>query len=477
MVDERFGTVMSNSYKSPPVIHLHERPVALPNFDPSRVHVLPRGENVLVMDRLTGRWVMFSGELHSKLLLLGVQDRTDLPDVLRAELREISAILMEKKIGTGEPRRFNTLNTLIIKLTKACNLACQYCYDYEIGDKAVRIEREVSLSAARQAVDLCEGRLLIILHGGEPMLAWRLIEEIVTNTEAYAAQRNVKVQFVGQTNMTRLDDRIVQFSLEHNLAWGVSLDGFRETHDLFRVTQSGEGSFKLFLAALNRYPEFVRRCSVMTTVTCANDHALLEICRYFRDLGMAAWDWSLFQPIGRGRDTARFNYRLDHLLGSWEELLDAVLNREFDEFPVKPVLKFVNNFINGVGSNMCMRPQCGAARDLLSVSYDGTIEACDSLDRKGPLANLGHVLTHGLAVARASPRAELVRSRDVRKLQCGSCIWYGVCGGTCMAHAGGLNQIWEDSCALSMLAFDRISASLADSDLLLRYQARFLEIE
>ncbi len=297
-----------------------------------------------------------------------------------------------------------------------------------------------------------------------------MIEELVEVGEEAAAVRGKQIHFVGQSNFSRLDDRVIDFSERHQIVWGVSVDGVPEVHDLSRVTHQGGGTYGDFQAALERHPDFVRRCGVMSTVTRPTQSHLLEAARHFRDLGMASWDWSLFQPIGRGRAGAvRFLLDTDLLVHSWNELFDAVEAGEFDGFPVLPVRKYLKSFISGPGTNMCMRGECGAARDLLSISADGGIEACDCIDPTGPLSGLGDVEATGLAGARESAVATAIRARDLGEAPCADCIWFGVCGGSCLAHAPSLNEVWADGCAVAMSAFDRISASLVESDRLIAY--------
>ncbi|AJT63895.1 hypothetical protein T261_2210 [Streptomyces lydicus] len=440
-------------------------PVALhrSRFDPSRVRALQRGDYLLVMDRVSGHWVTVDPSAGELLPLVASPDDR-LPQQVRGPVGRLRALLVERGIGVrGSERRFEQLNTVILKLTNACNYACSYCYDYETFERAVVLSRDLAVSALKQALDLAHSDLCVILHGGEPMLVWQLVEELVTTGQRLAAEQGKRVEFVGQTNLSRLNDEIVEFSLRHGIAWVVSIDGGPDLHDHFRVDHQGRGTYVHFAKALERYPSFVRGCGVMSTITAANQGRLLELARHFRDLAMPSWDWTLFQPIGRGRDQqATFALDSDLLVTAWAELFDAVEGGEFDGFPVLPIKKYLDNFISGPGGNMCMRPECGAGRDLLSVSADGTVEACDCIDPTGPLAGLGSV-EEGLAAARSGDVAALIRSRDLSGTQCSECIWYGVCGGTCLAHAPELNGVWSESCAVALCAFDKISYSLANT--------------
>ena len=439
-------------------------------FDARRIRVLPRQSKFLIMDQISGLWGLCDREFEALLHQLPEQGSV----AIREHAPHVDAFrrsLTHSGLGVpGREKQFSDLNTLILKLTNACNLACTYCYDYEQHESATTLSPAHIKQAISQALSLAPETLYIILHGGEPMLMWPLIEELVMFGNSEARAQNKNVVFTGQSNFTRLTDRIVKFSSEHDIIWGISLDGDPDLNDRFRVDHKGGGSFQKFWRALERYPDFVRQCGVMSTITAHNQAHLTQIARFFRHIGMAAWDWSLFQPIGRGRKQQHFKPDMNALIPAWNTLFDAVLDGEFDGFPIMPVQKYLNNFVHGPAGNMCLRPRCGAARDLLSISSDGAIEACDCIDPDGPLSPLGHLDEHTLVDARASSVAVDIRSRDMlQHPRCSACIWYGVCGGTCLAHASAMDEIWEEGCAVALNAFDRISQAVVDGDAIQRY--------
>ncbi|GAA1871173.1 radical SAM/SPASM domain-containing protein [Myceligenerans crystallogenes] len=427
-------------------------------FDPGRVHAQVRGDSLLLMDRVSGRWSAVPRHW-ADVLPLTVTARDAATSPAASALREH---MIEHDIGTrGGDRSFGRLNTLIVKLTAACNHACSYCYDFEAAFGARRIDAAVALKSIEEALDECDESLQVILHGGEPMLVWDLVEDLVIRSEAAAERRGKTLRFVGQSNMSLLTARIGRFSVEHDIVWGVSVDGPPDVHDHFRVYRNGRGTYADFARSLEAFPRFLRSCGVLSTVTSANQDRILEVAEHFYDLGMASWDWTLFQAIGRGRhESGRFEPDAGTVVASWEALYDAVLAGRFDGFPVLPVLSYVQNFVRGPGQNMCMRPQCGAGRDLASISVDGSIEACDCIDRTGPLAGLGNAAEVTLAQARATPKADEVRGRDLSATRCASCTWYGVCGGGCLAHAASRDEIPPLACALALTAFDRIADQL-----------------
>jgi uncharacterized protein len=445
-------------------------PSLAPTFNGDRLMALERGRKLLVMDRLSGRSVYLPRQ-QGRLLRLAATPEKALPGKLIDLRREILRELASCGLGQQSPSPA-AFKVLILKVTSACNYACAYCYDYQPGRAAILMSPRIACQAVDQALDLCRRGLRVVFHGGEPFLAFRLIRRIVVEAEAMAAERNKLILFSGQTNLSLLDDEIVRFSDDHAIAWGLSLDGPPAVHDTYRVLKGGGGTFERFEEALRQFPEFVRGCTVLATVTAANQDRLLEISRYFRDRGLKAWDWSLFQPAGRGRNAPRIGFDVAPLLRSWDELFAAVADGEFDGFGVFPVLRYLDNFLDGPGRSLCLRRPCGAARELLSISSDGRIEACDCIDDRGPLSDLGRFADATLAEVLNSPAARRIRSRDVCRGPCGGCIWLAVCGGTCLARAGRLHGVEASECRIALNAFDRISSHLADSTRLREYQER-----
>jgi uncharacterized protein len=437
-------------------------------FDKARIGILERDSKLLVMDRVTGRSVYMPSSNEQLLKLIASREES-LPSQLIPLRIKVIKELASHGIGVELQPHFETLNTVILKLTNACNYACKYCYDHEPQETATNLQINLALATLEEALELCDKRLQVIFHGGEPFLMFDRIKKIVLASQEIAARLDKRILFTGQTNLSLLTDDAVSFSMEHNIYWGFSLDGSSSHNDIFRISKSSAGTHENFEKALEKFPEFVRNCSAMATITSANHNDLLNISRYFQSCGLSGWDWSLFQPIGRGRSNQDIDFDVIQLIDSWNELFDAIVDGEFDGFAISPVLKYVENFLNGPGRNMCMRKECGAGRDLLSISANGQIEACDCIDPLSSLSNLGDIKDTSLAVARESEKACLIRSRDVQKDKCDRCIWLAVCGGTCLARSPSLHGIHEKECQVALNAFDRISSHLAESNKLKEY--------
>ena len=300
--------------------------------DWSRLAIVPvTDDRILAMDRGNGRWAYLPIGAIPLVELLPV-DGSALPDDVRDQRDSLAMELQDAGLGGPRYSTPNDLNTVIIKMTKACNYACTYCYDLEPEDKMTHLSVDMALEVLNEALELAPQKLGVIFHGGEPTLFFDKIKEIALAGEKLATEKVKDVDFYGQTNLSRLDQGIVEFSFKHRVRWGISLDGPPPINDRFRVQRNGSGTYQYFEKALDSFPEFVRSCGVMSVITAQSDAHILQIARHFRDLGIPSWDWSLFFPMGQGRlEAERFQFSIDRLLDSWNELFDAVLEGESTE--------------------------------------------------------------------------------------------------------------------------------------------------
>jgi uncharacterized protein len=364
------------------------------------------------------------------------------------------------------------LNTLILKLVGYCDLACRYCYDYRSATYSRRIPDDVARQAIVDSLRRSGPVLNIIFHGGEPLLAFDQIGSLVPFAKSAAQQAGRKVQFAIQTNGRHFSPETVDFLLSEKFSIGVSLDGPPELNDLHRVDHGGRGRSTEIETALRSDPRLIETVGILTTVTRTNAHRLLETARYVRDLGIKRWDTTLFQPLGRAAGAgADFAPPTEAIIDSYLALMDSVEAGEFDTMAVSPILHYVRNVLSTERRRMCLRDGCGAGRDLVSISADGTIQACDCIG--DPALSLGNMASQSIEGALESSLADTIRARSTSSLSpCVDCDWRSFCGGTCLARSG-LNQIDEQECQMSLAIFPEIFRRLAQSDRLERYAQLF----
>lgn len=107
----------------------------------------------------------------------------------------------------------------------------------------------MSWETAKEAVDYLYGHsmssedIYISFYGGEPLLMFRLIKEVVEYVKREYCQRTVHFNLT--TNGTLFTPEIVQYFIKNNIQIMFSLDGPKEVHDKNRIfAGSNRGTFE-----------------------------------------------------------------------------------------------------------------------------------------------------------------------------------------------------------------------------------------
>ena len=98
-----------------------------------------------------------------------------------------------------------------------------------------------------------------------------------------------------QTNGTLLDDEWAAFFKEHDFLIGISIDGPRPLHDVYRVDKGGRPTFDKVMRGLRLLQKHGVEYNILTTVNRVNGDYPLEVYRFLRD--EAGTDWMQFIPV------------------------------------------------------------------------------------------------------------------------------------------------------------------------------------
>ncbi|MGH3820246.1 MAG: FxsB family cyclophane-forming radical SAM/SPASM peptide maturase, partial [Pseudonocardiaceae bacterium] len=201
----------------------------------------------------------------------------------------------------------------VLKIHSRCDLACDYCYMYELADKTWRLRpRRMSWAIAEQTVMRigehihAHGltRVTLILHGGEPLLAGPdLIAHLVTSVRDVAGPL-VQVDVSLQTNGVGLDTDYLRLFDDLDIRVGVSLDGDATAHDRHRRYRNGRGSHAAVVAALESLAAGHYRHvfgGLLCTIDVRNDpvatyEALLQFTPPMIDLLLPHGTWTTPPP-------------------------------------------------------------------------------------------------------------------------------------------------------------------------------------
>lgn len=183
---------------------------------------------------------------------------------------------------------------LTLQITGECNLRCEYCcYGEHYSEFRGHASDTMSLDTAIKAIDNFADRnpenFSIGFYGGEPLLEFELVKQVVTYAEELAAKRGLELLFNMTTNGTLLTDDKIHYLAEHQFHLAISLDGNRESHDRYRVFRNGEhaerkrGSYDIVIRNMRRfaelYPDYRKRGISLTITATSDSHAIDEALR------------------------------------------------------------------------------------------------------------------------------------------------------------------------------------------------------
>lgn len=329
----------------------------------------------------------------------------------------------------------------VLKIHSRCNLACDYCYVYEMADQSWR-HQPLLMSEATVAATLdriaehtrAHGlpAVRLILHGGEPLLAGPLYIERLA-TRARHALAPARVRLAVQTNGTLLDERVLATLSQHAIRVGVSLDGDKAATSRHRRYRDGAGSYDAVARGLRhlatRYREIY--AGLLCVVSLDNDpvrtyESLLEHQPPMIDFLLPHGTWSA-PPPGRPPDSS----------APYADWLLRVFAR-WASGPDRPSIRLFDGIISLLLGGPAGTEVLGLApADTLVIQTNGSIAQVDSLS-----AAFDGAMETGLHVDRDRFDAALTHHRTVERQAglsslspvCQACGIVAVCGGGFYPH-------------------------------------------
>ena len=177
---------------------------------------------------------------------------------------------------------------LSLGITEQCNLRCAYCtYSGKYYKERVHSNKFMNFEIAKKAVDFFMNisnnkRKLINFYGGEPLLNFDLIKEVVNYCSiTYKSKSYI---FSLSTNGTLIDENIASFLIKNDFLCYISLDGPEDVHDIYRTNTKGQGTFEKIMTNLRLIKslnEKYYKKNVIFLITLAPPYDLIKIKEFF----------------------------------------------------------------------------------------------------------------------------------------------------------------------------------------------------
>jgi len=274
----------------------------------------------------------------------------------------------------------NTATSLhIFVVTTKCNMSCVYCQANNGREcPHLMMDREMAQKAVDIALQSPEQYLSFEFQGGEPLINFEMIKFIVEYAQSH--KENHEISYTIVTNLTLLNDEMLDFFVQHNFAISTSIDGNELVHNYNRPFANGEGTFQKVMESVRKIRKAGLHVGAIETTTKYSLAFPKEIIRAYVELGFDSIFIRPLTPLGKAAkswDEIGYSWQefIDFYAQAFEELIEINKNGRFiKEDHASILLKRIRgDFMN----YMELRSPCGAGVGQLAYYADGNIFTCD----------------------------------------------------------------------------------------------------
>ena len=387
----------------------------------------------------------------------------DLPDVTEEDIllcmEDIAALEESGKLfskdqfeGLAYDYKNNSkvVKALCLHVAHTCNLNCSYCFasqgKYQ-GERAL-----MSFEVGKQAFDFLiansgtRKNLEVDFFGGEPLMNWDVVKQLVAYARSVEKQHNKNFRFTFTTNGMLLNDEVIDFLNKEMTNVVLSLDGRKEVNDHFRKNYAGQGSYDTIVPNFQRLVEkrggkdyYVRGTFTHNNVDFTND------LFHMADLGFTELS---MEPVVCPPDDpyALTKEDLPKLFEQYEILAKEMLRRK-KEGRGFTFYHYMLDLKNGP----CIYKRitgCGSGTEYMAVTPWGELFPCHQFvgDPKYSLGNIWDGVTN------TAVQDEFRSCNAYARPECKDCWAKLYCSGGCAANAyhatGSIGGIYEYGCEL-----------------------------
>ena len=327
------------------------------------------------------------------------------------------------------------VKALCLHVSHDCNLRCEYCF---AGKGSYGGECEtMSIETAKKAIDFvilrsgARRNIEIDFFGGEPLMAWETVVETVKYARLSEKENNKEFRFTLTTNGLLLDDEKIEFTNNEMSNIVLSLDGRKETNDLYRRTANGKSSYD---TVLKNFKKLVSKRKndyyVRGTFTPQN----LDFCADIMHLYNLGFENISLEPVivPKGSPLEIKQEHLPKIFNEYDKLAKKISE-------IKKADKHITffHFMLDIDHSPCLIKRvkgCGAGSEYAAVTPGGDIYPCHQMAGNKEYL-LGNVNTGKFNSDNAFAKTNLYTRKS-----CADCFAKYYCSGGCSAANININN-------------------------------------
>ncbi len=362
------------------------------------------------------------------------------------ELDELIKLMHELKLIKTEchdvERHSNdtsgNITTLLLLVAQDCNLRCSYCYAdegkyYDAG--------KMDLMTAKKSIDFLMdkssgNKLSICFFGGEPLLNFALIKEVVAYCQNKEKERGIAFGFSMTTNGTLINDEIEKFLIKNQIKTQISIDGDRKTHDANRYFSGKQGSYETVLKKTKSLREsgFLDARGTITTKE-------LDLVYLYDFLHSIGFNKVILAPALNLFNFEEYDILTDAYINFYLNCENHIKQKKYAEIKDN---KVIMSLLSEIHSANIRTKACGAGSNLYAIDINGDIYPCQRFVGKKETC-LGNVFTND------NKQKEYLEKSYINSFEkCSKCWIRNLCVGGCAYEnysvSGDINTPYEAFC-------------------------------
>jgi uncharacterized protein len=355
--------------------------------------------------------------------------------------------LLALKTRTRYRRLPESTGLHIFVVSLRCEHSCPYCQVSRQSSDKQRFD--MSSETAQRGLDFAfqspSQQLKIEFQGGEPLLNFGLVEEIVLEAERRNEEHGKHLAFVIATNLALLDDHVLDFCAAHDVFISTSLDGPADLHNKNRPRPGGD-SWERTVNGIRRVRETLGtdRVSALMTTTQGSLDRPREIIDCYLEHGFNEIFLRPLSPYGFAVKTKSYSaYDAERWLHFYEEGLNYVL--ELNEQGVDFIERFAAIILKKMLTNedpgyVDLTSPSGIGIGAIVYNYDGGVYASDEGRMLAEMGDetfrLGDIRTHSYEEIMLSDALlrPLEDSFALSSPMCTDCAFEPYCGADPVYH-------------------------------------------
>lgn len=324
---------------------------------------------------------------------------------------------------------------LIIKMTNACNFNCNYCSVGNISSNSnLNVEYvKKFIDGTKELLDYKQDKTLNVLwHGGEPLLisidVYRELQDYIKNS-----LKGIDVKFSLQTNGSLINNQWIEFFKEYNISPGISLDGYKELHDVNRLDKLGNKTFDKVVENIEFLMKNGITPGILMVLNTAEAIDINKLYEFLAELKCPAKIHAVF-PAGRAEDRTD----LDDLFMKYVDTLIELFKLGINDdriVNIEPLNSLFTSIVEDIPALECSHSgKCGI--DFMCLHEDGAVSFCGRNDASREFM-YGNIVDSNPLQLYLSEFAKQIRNRDefIKSSDCGKCKYFNLCHGGCPFEA------------------------------------------